>query len=58
MRITGWKKLFAPHILARGEDYCDTGHVESVQFAAGTVTAEVWGSELYEVEIELAGNRV
>lgn len=58
MKITGWKKLFAPHILARGEDYYDTGHVESVQFAAGTVTAEVWGSELYEVEIELAGNRV
>ena len=58
MRIRGWKKLFAPHILARGEDYCDTGHVESVQFTSGTVTAEVWGSELYEVEIDLAGDRV
>lgn len=58
MKITSWKKLFAPHILARGEGYYDAGQVESVRLTGSTVTATVQGSELYEVKIDLSGHRV
>lgn len=28
MEFTGWKKLFAPHILMRGQDYYESELVE------------------------------
>jgi len=58
MKIKGWKTLFQPHILERGEDYCCSGAVEDLSVEGDSVKATVCGSEDYRVEIELEGSKV
>ena len=58
MKINNWKTLFAPQILARGKAYYEEGTVESLDIEDDEITAEVYGSELYEVTVWLDGNEV
>ncbi|WP_419022594.1 hypothetical protein [Emergencia sp.] len=45
-----WEYLFKPHILDQGYEYhCDDA-VENLNEGNGKVTAEVLGSERYDVE--------
>lgn len=58
MKLANWKGLFAPHILKRGEAYCDEGLVTLEEISEEEITAVVEGSELYEVQIWLDHGRV
>ena len=58
MRIVGWKKLFAPHILSRGEDYYESELVEIEAMDEESIEAAVEGTDTYSVEIVLKNNRV
>ena len=53
MKIKNWKYEFSPLILERGEAYYLDGAVESLEIEGNVVTAEVFGSELYDVELEI-----
>lgn len=53
-----WMNLFEPHILNRGMVYCEDGCVSDLQTIGNTVTAEVEGSEYYQVSIELDGGEI
>ena len=53
MKKWKWKQDFAPHILDRGEAYWLSGAVESLRREGDIVYAEVSGTELYDVELEL-----
>lgn len=48
-----WRSLFEPHILARGLEYWQQGHVDELRCEADGIYAVVYGSEDYDVEIEL-----
>lgn len=49
-----WEEYFAPHILARGLDYCREGAVTDLQAEDEDVfSATVQGTEDYRVEIEM-----
>ena len=50
-----WRGLFAAHILERGYRYYQDGAVTILNTEDDWVHAEVEGSELYEVDIELNG---
>ena len=53
-----WEYLFKPHILDRGYEYhCDDA-VENLNEGNGKVTAEVLGSERYDVEITFDGDEI
>ena len=59
MKIYGWKELFEPHILMRGQYYAQDGAVEDIHVdTTGNITATVYGTEEYAVEIELDGNKI
>ena len=58
MKLKGRKKLFAPQILSRGKAYYEEGAVDSLKIENDEITAEVYGTELYEVTIWLDGNEV
>ena len=51
--IKQWKELFKAHILERGLNYYEMGAVNSLKRTDRGYTAEVEGSEEYQVEIEL-----
>lgn len=48
-----WKSAFAQHILPRGWDYVQIGAVRELRIRGEKITAQVRGSELYHVEIDL-----
>ena len=58
MEITGWKKLFAPHILMRGQEYYESELVEIEAMDEQSIEATVEGTEPYSVEIVLKNSRV
>ena len=58
MKLHDWKARFAPRILRRGEDYYADDAVDSLEWDGETVTATVWGTEKYAVEIDIADGRV
>ena len=58
MKITAWKKLFAPHILSRGEEYFESELVKIEKIDEQSITATVEGTDVYSVEIVLKNNRV
>lgn len=58
MKRLSWKKYFRPHILERGENYAHEGQVTDLSDSNGKISAEVEGSETYDVEIEYAGNKI
>lgn len=53
-----WKKLFASHILERGYDYYCDDAVENMEISEDIISADVIGSEDYEVEISLSKGNV
>lgn len=53
-----WKHLFPAHILERGWDYYQSDAVENLQKSETGYTAEVEGTEIYDVEVELSQNTV
>lgn len=58
MEIADWKKLFAPHILSRGEEYYESELVEIEAMDEQSIEATVEGTDTYSVEIVLKNNRV
>lgn len=56
--MKNWQSYFEPHILARGYNYMLEGRVHNPEFRGQVCTAQVQGSEEYDVEIVLTGNRV
>ena len=58
MKLHDWKARFAPRILRRGEDYYADDAVDSLKWDGETVTATVWGTEKYTVEIDITDGRV
>lgn len=58
MKIAGWKKLFAPHILSRGEEYFESELVNIEKIDEQSVAATVDGTDVYSVEIVLKNDRV
>ncbi len=53
-----WKKLFAIHILERGYDYYCENAVENIDISDDIISADVIGTEDYEVEISLSNGMV
>lgn len=53
-----WYNLFRPHILARGAEYHQDGYVSVFNRTETGMEAEVKGTEVYHVEIELEGENV
>lgn len=53
-----WKKLFSKTILDRGYQYYSEGTVEDIDISDKLITAVVWGSEGYEVEITLSDGEI
>ena len=53
-----WQREFTPLILARGKKYFEEGRVGRVQSDGETYVASVEGTERYEVEITLDGERI
>lgn len=53
-----WKKLFATHILERGYDYYCEDAVENLDISTDIISADVIGTEDYEVEISLNNGEV
>lgn len=58
MARMNWQKMFQKHILDRGYDYYCEGAVESFEIQDGIISAAVYGSEDYEVEIQVEDGMV
>ena len=58
MELSGWKKLFAPHILQRGLDYMESELVDIEDMDEQSIQATVQGTEPYTVEIRLQNGNV
>ena len=58
MKIEGWKRLFAPHILERGLDYYESELVTVDSMDEQLIEAMVEGTETYRVEIVLYRGKV
>ena len=58
MKISAWKKLFAPHILSRGEEYFESELVNVEKIGEQSITATVEGTDVYSVEIILKDDHV
>lgn len=53
-----WEKLFEKQVLKRGHDYYYNNAVENMDVSDDTITADVIGSDDYEVEISLNNGEV
>ena len=53
-----WYTLFRPHILERGSGYYEDGLVTGFEYSDNEITAQVAGSDTYDVQIELDGEDV
>lgn len=53
-----WEKLFSKHILGRGYDYYLQNKVENMSVSGNVITADVIGSEDYEVSISLSNGGI
>ncbi len=53
-----WYTLFRPHILERGSVYYEDGLVTGFEYSDNEITAQVAGSDIYDVQIELDGEDV
>jgi len=58
MKISGWKQLFAPHILERGLDYFESELATIDNMDEQSIEATVEGTEPYRVEIVLYRGKV
>lgn len=48
-----WSELFPPHIWQRGQNYYRDGHILNIRYHGNCVTAEVEGTEIYNVSVTL-----
>lgn len=55
---TSWQRFFTPTILERGHNYFLEDAVADLNFHQNSVTATVYGSDDYEVEITFQGDRI
>ena len=55
---TKWKKVFSKNILERGREYYENGAVEIVSNYSDLIEAEVEGSDIYNVSIELRDGEI
>ncbi len=53
-----WQKLFRSHILERGYQYYCDGAVDNLVRKDGAVIAEVYGTDVYDVEIGFADDTI
>ena len=53
-----WHTLFRQQILDRGIEYYEDGHVQDFSYSADEITAQVDGTDLYDVQITLDGEEV
>ena len=53
-----WLQYFPEHILNRGYDYYCTGAVDGLKMKGDTLTAIVYGSERYDVEITISEGEI
>ena len=54
----GWQRFFSSIILERGYNYFLEGAVDDLHFHADSVTATVYGSDDYEVDITFHGDSI
>jgi len=53
-----WERLFEPQILLRGRNYYQEGYVENFHKKDGMLMADIWGTEKYQIKIQIANNRI
>lgn len=53
-----WKGLFKSHILERGFGYYIEGSVVDIDISENNIRAQVSGSDLYDVEIEMENDEI
>lgn len=53
-----WKHYFRKHILEKGQDYFYEGAVEDLEITEDDITATVYGTEAYDVEITLSDGEI
>ena len=54
MNLKNFQQEISPLILQRGKDYYNEGAVNNLEEEGGLWTANVEGSEIYSVEVELS----
>lgn len=48
-----WSELFPPHIWQRGQNYYCNGNILDIRYRGNCVTAEIEGTEIYNVSVTL-----
>lgn len=48
-----WRELFPPHIWQRGQNYYLNGNILDIRYHGNCVTAEIEGTEIYNVSVTL-----
>ena len=48
-----WSELFPPHIWQRGQTYYRDGHILNIRYHRNCITAEIEGTEIYNVSVTL-----
>ncbi len=48
-----WSELFPPHIWQRGQTYYRDGHILDIRYHGNCATAEIEGTEIYNVSVSL-----
>lgn len=56
--MNNWERLFPIRILGRGADYCLGRSVKALNITDSQITADVDGSEMYHVEIEMNKDKI
>lgn len=58
MNLGNWKDFFSSKIYKRGERYYEEGDVHNLECTKNQITADVYGSDIYEVTIDLEDGQV
>lgn len=58
MDLGNWRDFFSSKIYKRGERYYEEGDVSDLKCTEKQITADVYGSDIYEVTIDLDDGRV
>ena len=58
MDLGNWRDFFSSKIYKRGERYYEEGDVSNLKCTEKQITADVYGSDIYEVTIDLDDGRV
>ena len=58
MDLGNWRDFFSSKIYKRGERYYEEGDVSDLKCTEKQITADVYGSDIYEVTIDLEDGQV